>query len=366
MLNKFVSVVLCVLISVPQLLNAQQSGQAPSAVTPDNAQPAKADSGAKASADITPDQMADICNKRASLGDQQAKLADAVPTDKLELQTLYQQFQKNAANAQWWGDYLNKVNKDSEQINHALDKLDPLDQLKKVLKTPDVQTPTGSTSTIPTSTVPSEEIGEKLSSPLEELDDYKTIAQGVVAWVDDISAIAGNIKINQTDATITNDLSTLQTWGKKLVDDLANFQRVNQALAALPACDTTKLVQKEPSPSNASPSSSTDSSSTPPPAKQAATSSGNHAGLILGTVLVGGALVGGVAAAESMSHAATTTSGSSSGGNCSAATQNCNNLATECLNDHNTTACQQMDAACTQMCQCDGYSSYNGNTGSCQ
>jgi hypothetical protein len=91
----------------------------------------------------------------------------------------------------------------------------------------------------------------------------------------------------------------------------------------------------------------------------------SHTGLIVGSVLAGGAVVGGVAAAESLSHASTASSGGS-GSNCSSATNTCNNLATECLQDHNTTACQQQDSACTQMCQCEGYSSFNPNTGGCQ
>jgi hypothetical protein len=102
------------------------------------------------------------------------------------------------------------------------------------------------------------------------------------------------------------------------------------------------------------------------PLPQQAKQGSSHTGLIVGSVLAGGAVVGAVAAADSLSHTSTASSSGTSGSNCTSAYNNCTNLTTECLQDHNTTACQQMDSACTQMCQCEGYSSFNGNTGSCQ
>lgn len=89
-----------------------------------------------------------------------------------------------------------------------------------------------------------------------------------------------------------------------------------------------------------------------------------HTGLIVGTALLGGAAVAGVVAARSLSTS--TTSSSSSSGSCSSITQSCNNLAAECLNDNNASACAQIPSVCTQMCQCDGFSSFNTETGSCQ
>ncbi len=93
---------------------------------------------------------------------------------------------------------------------------------------------------------------------------------------------------------------------------------------------------------------------------------GGHHGLIVGSVLAGGAVAGGVVAAKSLSQAATTGSGGSGGGNCSNLVTQCNNLAAECLNNNNASACQQIPSVCTQMCQCEGFSGFNTGTGSCQ
>lgn len=91
----------------------------------------------------------------------------------------------------------------------------------------------------------------------------------------------------------------------------------------------------------------------------------SHTGLIVaGTVAAVGA-VGAVAAAK-MASDSTSSTGSSSSNNCSALTESCNNLSAECLNDNDASACQQIPSACTQMCQCDGFSSFNTETGSCQ
>ncbi len=86
----------------------------------------------------------------------------------------------------------------------------------------------------------------------------------------------------------------------------------------------------------------------------------NH--LILGAAVAGGAIAVGAVAAESLSKSST----SSSSGNCSSLTQNCNNLAGECLDDNNQTACTQVNSACNQMCQCLGLGTFNTETGSCQ
>lgn len=99
------------------------------------------------------------------------------------------------------------------------------------------------------------------------------------------------------------------------------------------------------------------------PAPVQAAKGGSHTGLIVGAALAGGAVVAGVAAAKAVSSA---TSSSSSSGNCSAQVQQCNNLAEQCLNENIESACGQIPAACTQMCQCEGFSSFNTGTGSCQ
>lgn len=89
-----------------------------------------------------------------------------------------------------------------------------------------------------------------------------------------------------------------------------------------------------------------------------------HTGaIVLGTVAAVG-VVGAVAAAK-MADSTSSTSSSSSN-NCTALTNSCNNLAAECLNDNDASACQQIPSVCTQMCQCDGFSSFNTETGSCQ
>lgn len=100
----------------------------------------------------------------------------------------------------------------------------------------------------------------------------------------------------------------------------------------------------------------------PQPMAQAKTG-GGHTGLIVGTALLGGAAVAGVVAARSL---ADSTPSSSSGGSCTSIVNSCNNLAAECLNDNNASACQQIPSVCTQMCQCEGFSSFNTGTGSCQ
>jgi hypothetical protein len=104
----------------------------------------------------------------------------------------------------------------------------------------------------------------------------------------------------------------------------------------------------------------------PQPTAQA--KSGGHTGLIIGATLLGGAAVAGVVAARSLSDSSTSSSSSSSssGGSCTSLENSCNNLAAECLNDNNASACQQIPSVCTQMCQCEGFSSFNTETGSCQ
>lgn len=95
----------------------------------------------------------------------------------------------------------------------------------------------------------------------------------------------------------------------------------------------------------------------PPPVAHA-----GHPALIIGGTVAAVGVVAAVAAGKMASTASSTGSGSS----CSALTTSCNNLAAECLNDNNASACQQIPSVCTQMCQCDGFSSFNTETGSCQ
>jgi hypothetical protein len=101
-----------------------------------------------------------------------------------------------------------------------------------------------------------------------------------------------------------------------------------------------------------------------PPQVQAAKGS-SHTGLIVGTALLGGAAIAGVVAARSLADTSTSSS-SSSGGSCTSIENSCNNLSAECLDDNNESACEQISSVCTQMCQCEGFSSFNTETGSCQ
>lgn len=89
-----------------------------------------------------------------------------------------------------------------------------------------------------------------------------------------------------------------------------------------------------------------------------------HPGLIIGAAVATVGVVGAVAASKMASSTSPTSSSSSN--SCSALTTSCNNLAAECLDDNNASACVQISSVCTQMCQCDGFSTFNTETGSCQ
>ncbi len=89
-----------------------------------------------------------------------------------------------------------------------------------------------------------------------------------------------------------------------------------------------------------------------------------HPALIIGAAVATVGVVGAVAASKMASSNSST--GGSSSNSCSALTTSCNNLAAECLDDNNASACVQISSVCTQMCQCDGFSTFNTETGSCQ
>lgn len=83
---------------------------------------------------------------------------------------------------------------------------------------------------------------------------------------------------------------------------------------------------------------------------------GSHTGWIIGGVLAGAGAAGAAAAVAARNGSR----------DCSSLGDQCNNLVAQCLNQNIASACRQIDAACTQSCQCFGFSGFNVNTGACQ
>lgn len=175
-------------------------------------------------AGMTPERMAEICNRRTALTQQQARLADEVASEELAMRDLYADFQKNAAAADWWSEFGSKAKKYDDGINGALEKLDPLGKLAK------------GAGKIPTS---------EGTLEMPELEDYLIIARGMVAWTADFAKLTMSHAVSGLDKDTTAKLQELQTLESHFTKGLGALRQVNQGLVPLPACDTTQLVKAE-------------------------------------------------------------------------------------------------------------------------
>src|SRR6202035_5830813 len=101
-----------------------------------------------------------------------------------------------------------------------------------------------------------------------------------------------NYKVKNLLRMTDQQLETLKRQQDQMKQDVLHLKDVNTQLKGAPACDTTKLVAKEPGPQpNSTPTSPTTAKRNPPPNHP-------HTGLIVGGVLLGAGAAGGAAAYE--------------------------------------------------------------------
>ena len=255
--------------------------------------------GVQPPASITPDEMAAICNKRAVLTGQYDSLRSAVDADYTAMQWTQTFFQTKVDQFDWWANFTQNYNNFKEARESVSDALKPgLFAIEAVKEGP-----------------------------------VLAILKQDIEWTtfNVIDAATGQIsksRIQALEQMTEDQLRQLKNQQEQMKKDIQALKAVSSQLQPLPACDTTKLIPKEPQ-QPVSPAQNAMVVGTPqtppptPPAQQVVSGGGtNHTGLIL---LGGGLGVAGVAAyaaGVAMKNQANSSSGTSSGHCASTSPQN--------------------------------------------
>lgn len=205
----------------------------------------------------TPEQMADICNKRATLSQQQTKLQDAVASDHTLMQWAGSDFQKNASDFNEWANRL------TEEQRNAIEE-----QAKGALNMG----------------------GAALSGDVEEFlsEEIKWAASNAY---DAATGQLDKAKLNNLTKMNLGELKILKREQDQMKQDVLSLKSVSAQLQGLAPCDTTKLVKKEPTQESSS-AQQVASKAAAPAATATAAKGGSHA---LMWILGGGAAAGGAA-----------------------------------------------------------------------
>ncbi len=324
MSNKL-TLVLIIALSTTQFGKAQQQSQQPPPPISSGGQPTGGTGITQEQADITPEQMAEICNKRAVLQRRHDSLQEAVNSDYSTMNWAGADFQKETSDFEGWASRVEDTQRIREEREAIEDALRPGSMAIEIAKE-----------------------GPLIALLKEEVS---------WAYFNVLDAATGQIQKHKIEALsrMTEDqLKMLKQQQYQMKQDVLSFKEVSTKLQGLASCDTTKLVIKEPGPEQPTQTASATPAKTP---RSTSPAHHGHTGLIVGGVLAGVGVVGVAAAVAAKSN---------SSASCSSLENQCSNLVSQCLNQHISSACSQINSACSQSCQCQGFSGFNTGTGSCQ
>ncbi len=249
--------------------------------------------GVQPPANISPDEMAAICNKRAVLTGQYDSLRSAVDSDYSAMRWTQTFFQTKVDQFNWWANFTQNYNSFKEARDSVSDALKPgLFAIEAVKEGP-------------------------VLAILKQDIEWTTFNV-----MDAATGQVSKARLQALEQMTEDQLKQLKTQQDQMKKDIQALKDVSAQLQPLPACDTTKLIPKEPQ-QPVSPSQNATVVGTPqtppaaPPAQQVvSTPSGNHTGLVL---LVGGLGAAGAvayAAGVAMKNQANSSGGGTSSGHC--------------------------------------------------
>jgi hypothetical protein len=319
-------------------------------------------------ADVSPDEMARICNERTGLEQQQTELRGIVNNEYAQVEWAKPEFQKNADEFDAWGRVAENARKDREE-RVGKELLNAWDKVTKKAQTGAVENTnkesgelTGKESAVdlakekglrvvlkeelqkaikvPGDAWPEAEVAENAAAKYEFL--AKEIKWTTFLVYDNVSGRLAGYKINNLTELTGDQLKSLNLTTNQMKSNVPKLRDVSSKLQGMSACDTTKLVVKDASPA-APPSPAPVTKSLKP------TKHGGAGKAIAITAAAGGAAAAGVIAATKL--AKNSNSGS---------TQSCGSAPEHCGVFSQTPGCLTGQAwvnALASYCQCYGFAS---------
>lgn len=275
--------------------------------------------------DMSPEQMAAVCNKFNSLTQQQEKLKDALDSDYAEMKWARAYFQKNSAEFEAWNQLvqtMDQFHEAQENFEQAMDAKDAA----TVLAQPEtaVEVAMGKLASM------------DFNAPLNATEAIN--GQEAKAGIQSLSgATEKHLKL----------LAREQSQMKHDALALKGVASQVQAMGSAP-CDSTKLVKSSHPQTNAAETTASAAKGSVPASAMKA-GSASHARLIAGVLLVGGGAAGAAAyelgksvkAASSCSFPWSTSSGTAASVTCA---------------ESGGANCASFNQLYTDACQCAGYS----------